>query len=202
MQSSPLPCAGAYTARSLASFICQVGLLSMDMMDYFDPIFNAYKNRNRRAGENNFQDMEWAHQRVRPGELGFDPRRYDSTTRYDWIRKWAHLHVKVKVVGVFDTVGSLGMSGWVHQPGQDVDWHATKLHPSKWRNQRQKAQADAKQRSNMLSTRWRLTSLVAISRRQCSSAIKPAKMPVSSSGNAGSQAIMATLAARAKPDMT
>ena len=70
--------------------------------------------------------MEWAPQRVRSGELSFEPRRYLSRIRYDWVRKWAHLHIKVKVVGVFDTVGSLSITGWVHQLGQDIDWHATK----------------------------------------------------------------------------
>ncbi|KAK4541291.1 hypothetical protein LTR36_008207 [Oleoguttula mirabilis] len=120
---------GAYTARSLASFICQIGLLSPGMMDYFNEIFTAYKNRNRRAGEKTFKDMEWSQHYVRPEELGFDSRQKERVTRYDWVRQWAHLHAKVKVVGVFDTVGSMGMSGWVPHPGEDVDWHATKLHP-------------------------------------------------------------------------
>ncbi|KAK3670254.1 hypothetical protein LTR78_009909 [Recurvomyces mirabilis] len=120
---------GAYTARSLASFVCQIGLLSPGMMDYFNDIFTAYKLRDRRAGETGFRDMEWSRHYVRPGELGFETRQRERVTRYDWIRRWAHLHAKVKVVGVFDTVGSIGMSGWVPQPGDDVDWHATKLHP-------------------------------------------------------------------------
>jgi hypothetical protein len=124
------------------------------MMDYFNEIFTAYKTRNRRAGEISFRDMEWsrhcksAHSLgllqqnrctdlklrrsdVRPGELGFPTNARDRMTRYEWVRQWAHLHARVRVVGVWDTVGSIGMSGWRPQPGEDVDWHATRLHPSK-----------------------------------------------------------------------
>ena len=104
--------------------------MSPGMMDYFNEIFTAYKHRDRRAGESDFKTMEWSQQYVRPGELGFDTTQKERITRYDWVRRWAHLHAKIKVVGVFDTVGSIGMSGWRPQPGEDVDWHATRLHPS------------------------------------------------------------------------
>nr|OQO31990.1 hypothetical protein B0A51_00332 [Rachicladosporium sp. CCFEE 5018] len=120
---------GAYAARSLASFICQIGLLSPGMMDYFNEIFGAYKHRDRRAGERGFRDMEWARHYVRPGELGFETGSRERLTRYEWVCRWSHQHPKVKVVGVYDTVGSIGMPGWMPQPGEDADWHATRLHP-------------------------------------------------------------------------
>ena len=103
---------------------------AFSMMDYFYEIFMAYKQRDTGSGEIDFRSMAWSQQYVKPGELGFDTSRRDRVTRYDWVRQWAHLHPRVKVVGVFDTVGSYKMSGWVQQPGQDTDWHASKLHPS------------------------------------------------------------------------
>ncbi|KAF2161355.1 hypothetical protein M409DRAFT_28090 [Zasmidium cellare ATCC 36951] len=119
---------GSYTARALASFICQIGLLNPGMINYFAEIFNAYKRRDRKT-EKDFKHMRWAQEYVRPGELGFDSDCRERWTRYEWIREWAHYHVEVKVVGVFDTVGSIGMSGYVRQPGEDVSFHQSRLHP-------------------------------------------------------------------------
>ncbi|KAF2164695.1 hypothetical protein M409DRAFT_37029 [Zasmidium cellare ATCC 36951] len=119
---------GAYTARSIAGLICQVGLLTPGMMDYFDEIYNEYK---RRGDAKSFEDTEWAKAEAVRGELGLDDTMYpgEKMSRIEYIRKWAHLHVKIKVVGVFDTVGSLGISGRVDQPGTDLDFHSTTLHP-------------------------------------------------------------------------
>jgi uncharacterized protein (DUF2235 family) len=36
---------GPYTARSIAGFICQVGLLAPLMLDHFNEIYDAYKDR-------------------------------------------------------------------------------------------------------------------------------------------------------------
>ncbi|KAI5357746.1 hypothetical protein Slin14017_G117590 [Septoria linicola] len=120
---------GAYTARVLASFICQFGLLSPGMMDYFDEIFEAYKKRG--FSEHTFEEMAWAQEIAKPGELGLvlNSKTDEAVTRYDCVKKWTHMHVNVRCVGVFDTVGSVGMSGYVSQPGQDVDWHSTSLQP-------------------------------------------------------------------------
>ncbi|PPJ58503.1 hypothetical protein CBER1_05620 [Cercospora berteroae] len=117
---------GAYTARVLASFICNFGLLTPGMMDYFDEIFEAYKKRG--YSEHNFEEMAWAQAKATPGELGLELNS-PPTTRYDCIKRWTHMHVKIRCVGVFDTVGSVGMPGYQQQPGQDVDWHSTALHP-------------------------------------------------------------------------
>ncbi|KAF7187475.1 hypothetical protein HII31_11215 [Pseudocercospora fuligena] len=118
---------GAYTARVLASFLCQFGLLTPGMMDYFDEIFEAYKKR--KSTEYTFEEMAWSQAKAQPGELGLEVSSKESISRYDCVKKWTHLHIKVKAVGVFDTVGSVGMSGHVTQPGQDIDWHSTSLHP-------------------------------------------------------------------------
>lgn len=99
------------------------------MMDYFDEIFNQYK---KRGNVKSFEDTKWARATAVHGELGMDATKYPDKTmmRIEYIRKWAHMHVKVKVVGVFDTVGSIGISGYVEQPGMDLGFHSTTLHPS------------------------------------------------------------------------
>lgn len=90
-------------------------------MDSVYEIFTSFNNRDRRGGEVDFTSMAWSQQYVKPGELGFEMGKRDRVTRCDWVRQWAHLHARVKVVGVFDTVGSYKMSGWMRQPSQDTD---------------------------------------------------------------------------------
>jgi uncharacterized protein (DUF2235 family) len=72
---------GAYTVRALAGLIDNIGLIPRHEIGKFQEIYNDYMAR--------FQDPEY------------------------WSRRWGHLKdwhdVKVKVVGVFDTVGSLGV---------------------------------------------------------------------------------------------
>ncbi|GAO19021.1 uncharacterized protein UV8b_01147 [Ustilaginoidea virens] len=125
---------GAYTARSLAGFICQVGLLMPIHMDHFHEVYSAYKNR----GDAAFQDTPWATAPLEPGELGTVPPQAGapaqahgsrSRSRLDHLRSIAHTHVKIKVVGVWDTVGSLSVVNWFGQAGDDAHFHSTKLSP-------------------------------------------------------------------------
>ncbi|KAF5133203.1 hypothetical protein E5D57_003826 [Metarhizium anisopliae] len=121
---------GAYTARSLAGIICQVGLLTPLLMDNFFEIYSAYKNRGNQA----FDETTWANQPLVPGELGTVPPRNGVPppsygTRLQHLRKVAHLHVNIKVVGVWDTVGSVGGPNWFGQAGEDTTFHSTKLSP-------------------------------------------------------------------------
>lgn len=123
---------GAYTARSLAGFICQVGLLTPLLMDNFFDIYKAYKNR----GNQTFAETDWANEKLEPGELGTVPPQNGMTppsygSRLEHLRKVAHLHVTIKVVGVWDTVGSVGGPNWFGQAGDDAFFHSTKLSPSK-----------------------------------------------------------------------
>ncbi|EFY88009.1 peptidoglycan binding domain containing protein [Metarhizium acridum CQMa 102] len=121
---------GAYTARSLAGVICQVGLLTPLLMDNFFEIYGAYKNRGNQA----FDETTWANEPLIPGELGTVPPQKGVPapsygTRLQHLRKVAHLHVKIKVVGVWDTVGSVGGPNWFGQAGEDTTFHSTKLSP-------------------------------------------------------------------------
>ena len=124
---------GAYTARSLAGFICQVGLLTPLLMDHFFDIYKVYRER----GEKRFDQTEWATGQLEPGELGTVPLVVGAkpsgftTTRLQHLQSSAHLHVTIKVVGVWDTVGSLHVTNWFGQAGDDTTFHTTKLSPSK-----------------------------------------------------------------------
>lgn len=122
---------GAYTARSLAGFICQVGLLQPIHMDGFFDVYNAYRNR----GDKTFAESDWAKASLIPGELGSVPtvegqEPHKFGPRIDHIRSIAHTHVKIKVCGVWDTVGSLGVTNWYGPAGEDNFFHSTKLSPS------------------------------------------------------------------------
>ncbi|RYC62635.1 hypothetical protein CHU98_g3574 [Xylaria longipes] len=122
---------GAYTARSLAGFICEVGLLTPLMLDHFFEIYQAYRTR----GTKKLAETDWAKNPLTAGELGTVPPRssdpkQDLGTRMGFLRRSAHHHIKIKVVGVWDTVGSLGATNWFGQAGDDTTFHSTRLSPS------------------------------------------------------------------------
>ena len=84
-------------------------------MDYFDEIFEAYKHRG--YSERSFEEMAWSKEMAKPGELGLELNSTERRSRYDCIKQWTHLHVKVRVVGVFDTgkfsLALLEQSAWL-----------------------------------------------------------------------------------------
>lgn len=74
---------GAFTVRSAASIVCDVGILSAENMPYFPELWKEYrKNTSGRP----FRESEWYKK---------NKERLDLTD------------VRVKVVGVWDTVGAL-----------------------------------------------------------------------------------------------
>ncbi|KAJ8475343.1 hypothetical protein ONZ45_g15643 [Pleurotus djamor] len=82
---------GAFTARAISSFICHVGLLKKQYVDYLPVIYEAYKKR----------------------------REDDEGRKYwrDWLKKHESIlndkihpaGVTISILGVWDTVGSLGI---------------------------------------------------------------------------------------------
>ncbi|ORX96874.1 peptidoglycan binding domain-containing protein [Basidiobolus meristosporus CBS 931.73] len=148
---------GAYTARSLAGFICQVGLLTPLLMDHFFEVYSIYKSR----GDLTFEETAWAQGELIAGELGTVPPQQGAPrpsygTRLSYLRKAAHEHVKIKVVGVWDTVGSLRGFNWFGQAGEDKHFHSTKLNP-KIENAFQALALD-ETRGNFPPTLWYLDS--------------------------------------------
>jgi uncharacterized protein (DUF2235 family) len=73
---------GAFTVRSVAGLVCDVGILSSIHMWRFPEMWNEYKANHNRS----FKETAWY--RDHKDNLG-------------------QIGVKIKVVGVFDTVGSL-----------------------------------------------------------------------------------------------
>lgn len=76
---------GAYTARSLGGFIRNVGILKRENRDRVDEAFKLYRDRD-------------------------DPTKApDGATAQEFRRRHSHDDVNIRFIGVWDTVGSLGI---------------------------------------------------------------------------------------------
>ncbi|PCG90847.1 protein of unknown function DUF2235 [Penicillium occitanis (nom. inval.)] len=80
---------GAFTARSVAGLICDIGILSPVNMSYFAGMWKAYKANT-------------------------DGEPFDKSAWYQKHKDKLHLskNVNIKVIGVWDTVGALGIPEW------------------------------------------------------------------------------------------
>ncbi|KAI0724628.1 hypothetical protein C8T65DRAFT_714709 [Cerioporus squamosus] len=89
---------GAYTARMVAMFIGAIGVLDRTQMDHFASIFLAYQKRGRAEDE---EEKRLLNEELEPWTSSGAP----GQVRVDI----GPGHFSVKVIGVFDTVGSVGM---------------------------------------------------------------------------------------------
>ncbi|CRK40490.1 hypothetical protein BN1723_015744 [Verticillium longisporum] len=80
---------GAFTVRSIAGLVCDVGVLSGVHMSRFGEMWSAYRANN---GGEPFKNSVWYRDNERELELGKE--------------------VRVKFVGVWETVGALGIPEW------------------------------------------------------------------------------------------
>ncbi|KAF8322151.1 hypothetical protein DL93DRAFT_2051164, partial [Clavulina sp. PMI_390] len=87
---------GAYTARMVATFIGEIGLLSRSEMDNFADIFVAYQKRGKTS---NPEERKRLNDFLEP---------YQNAAAYGR-SKFKNCKFSIKVVGVFDTVGALGL---------------------------------------------------------------------------------------------
>lgn len=138
---------GAYTARATAGLVARVGICQDIQMPRFWEMYNVYKSKdfatpieqttwgkyNKEIAEKREEDMEerdWL--TITPGDDQIAPykvRKGDG----DSFLSYCHKPVNIKVVGVFDTVGSLGypenrfvdVSKW----NKPYAFHNTDLHP-------------------------------------------------------------------------
>src|SRR5262245_53248352 len=96
---------GAYTARSLCGFLAASGLLRADACDP------------------KMQDFAWKYYRTKP------KKRFPADKEH--LRRLAHPNVRVRFLGVFDTVGSLGIPRtWLNWIGRRAfQFHDTDLCP-------------------------------------------------------------------------
>jgi uncharacterized protein (DUF2235 family) len=74
---------GAFTVRSVAGLVCDIGVLAPVHMSRFPEMWHAYRHN---TGGGSFRDTKWY--RDHKEELGFTD-------------------IRIKVVGVWDTVGAL-----------------------------------------------------------------------------------------------
>ncbi|KAF2424255.1 hypothetical protein EJ08DRAFT_652495 [Tothia fuscella] len=91
---------GSFTARSIASFISDIGLLTPLGMVHFYPIFQDWENQLKKRWTPN------------PNSPWKSPRPNAATKEYiDQLFKlgFTRRNVKVKAVAVYDTVGALGI---------------------------------------------------------------------------------------------
>ncbi|KAF2735839.1 hypothetical protein EJ04DRAFT_434138 [Polyplosphaeria fusca] len=99
---------GAFTARSIASFINDVGLLTPIGMTHFYTIFSDWENQQKKGWKVPFADDPF---------MGHDKPEYNlfsAAGKKKYVDKLKELKmttpgVKIKAVAVWDTVGSLGL---------------------------------------------------------------------------------------------
>ncbi|KAF3907854.1 hypothetical protein ABW20_dc0103403 [Dactylellina cionopaga] len=138
---------GAYTARAIAGLISDIGICGREYLHEFPELWAVYTDKEKRkTGERfcgsqayfDFIDGELADQRLQP-ETELESYNGYNYFELNWNQK-PHYWMedpgrflagsrKVEVVGVYDTVGSLGMPGirGYHPFGNGPDFHNVQL---------------------------------------------------------------------------
>ncbi|KAF2487990.1 hypothetical protein BDY17DRAFT_314772 [Neohortaea acidophila] len=117
---------GAYTARSIAGLINEVGILTKDGLPDLPEIYRDVSNRYNDHYRPKYPDIPFPH---KPSAR--DPAYREGLVR----RRLTRLDVTIKVVGVWETVGSLGVPRvpWLQRIGlqsttiKDYRFHDTSL---------------------------------------------------------------------------
>lgn len=96
---------GSFTARSIAAFINDVGLITPTGMQYFYPIFEDWENQQMPGYKSHFNNYPF------PGPR---PNLNDPNGQREYVGKLQQLgyttpDVKIKAIACYDTVGSLGI---------------------------------------------------------------------------------------------
>ncbi|KAI9741145.1 MAG: hypothetical protein M1834_002858 [Cirrosporium novae-zelandiae] len=99
---------GAFTARSVASLIGCIGLLTKRGLPYFSEIFKDFENRKDPKYEPRYPNLPF------PNKPNIQNPRYTAELEK---RGMTTLNIPIKAIGVFDTVGSLGIPriGWLEK---------------------------------------------------------------------------------------
>lgn len=93
---------GAYTARMVAAFVGEIGVLNKTDMDHFADIFVAYQKRGKATDDTKKEDIASWDEILKP---------WNQPTSRGKVRVESEdpKHFSVECVGVFDTVGSVGL---------------------------------------------------------------------------------------------
>lgn len=126
---------GAYTVRACAGLVCRVGICKPSAMNQFWEMYANYKSL---APETPFEKCVWPKWWDGAPEeytikVGDEEKTFKKGAGYDWFAK-AEKEVSIKVVGVFDTVGALGIPDnvWFDVTGRNMGvhgFHNTDIHP-------------------------------------------------------------------------
>jgi len=129
---------GAFTARAVAGMITDLGVIEPDSMRYFPSLFAAYqKNTSKHNFRKTKEYFEW-----KMGKAPFVPESQKETCNvkipwYDmgtYAKEYANSR-SIELVGVFDTVGSLGYAdSHIHSHAssrQVFEWLNVKWNPCK-----------------------------------------------------------------------
>lgn len=91
---------GAFTARSVAGLIDGVGLLTRQGLPHLSIIYEDYRNRHNSNYKSSYPDVPFHHK----------PSAKKSAYRQELQRLgMTQLNIPIKAIGVWDTVGSLGI---------------------------------------------------------------------------------------------
>ena len=122
---------GAFTARSVAGMVSNLGLLTLKGLDYYYPIFRDMQHWGDHDYKDPFPDMPFSNKPTTE-EPYRDKLEKMGLTR---VRQHNGQLIKIKAICVWDTVGSLGIPrmAWMDAVGfrtpfyDEFKWHDTAL---------------------------------------------------------------------------
>ncbi|KAF1986378.1 hypothetical protein K402DRAFT_332875 [Aulographum hederae CBS 113979] len=97
---------GAYTARSIAGMVSSVGLLTKEAMAGFYDIFKDYENAGEKAYKPRYPKT---HSEFKLERSSDEAHEYLQAYKAELLRNKLIRDVDIKAIGVWDTVGSLGI---------------------------------------------------------------------------------------------
>ncbi|KAF2128261.1 hypothetical protein P153DRAFT_341764 [Dothidotthia symphoricarpi CBS 119687] len=124
---------GAYTVRACAGLVCRAGICTPSAMAQFWEMYANYKSCDpTKPMDESLWGQEWT---GKPEQYTIKVKDHDKQfskgAGFDWLSK-AEKNVTIKVVGVWDTVGSLGYPDnmWVDVSARNKPYgfHNTNIH--------------------------------------------------------------------------
>ncbi|GKT64887.1 peptidoglycan binding domain containing protein [Colletotrichum tofieldiae] len=109
---------GAYTARSVAGLITDIGIIRRQELDDFPDLYQIYRNHTHSDSFNFRQSKSYRQWITGIRKEGYDCMLHPDNKEDQWVQMPHALPPDssrvVEVVGVFDTVGALGIPGRYH----------------------------------------------------------------------------------------
>ncbi|KAI0128746.1 hypothetical protein BJ170DRAFT_701492 [Xylariales sp. AK1849] len=128
---------GAFTARSIAGLISNLGLLTREGMEYFYPIFKDTQNWRADHYKDQFPELPFPNKPKGTNAADIYRERLVEK-KYSRVRQQGGIGelIRVKAIGVWDTVGSLGIPSiellsklGISRDTHEFSWYDTNLSP-------------------------------------------------------------------------